>query len=187
MVSMLNQKGANYHKIYHRIYLIMPTSSQESIKNSPFRRHKQDQVFTELSPEVLDHVVERVHDDAERKKHSLIIIDDQTVFLKDLDIQRQLQHLQNNKRHLRCSTWCLTQSYISMPLSIRRLCTHLIMWRQHNKKDFESLFGELVHLEKSVYEDMMEVVYRNKHDFLFVDVQNAKFYRNFNSLEITDE
>jgi len=79
----------------------------------------------ELNFVTLDHIYEQVTEDGEEKLNILLIMDDVTASLKNLDVQILLKKLIYNRRHYRLSIICLVQSYNAMHLPIRKTISHL--------------------------------------------------------------
>lgn len=186
ILGALSSKGPNrvYNKVFHDVYLVQPKSSQASIKKSVFKNHPVEKVYDDLNSEVLDELLELIKDNSEDGHYSLIFIDDFASALKDPDIQRTFTHIVNNRRHLFCSIICVCQSYISVPLPVRKTVSDLILFRSANKKDYISVFSELIHLPKDVADQIVQFVFRKPHDFMYIRVASNEIYRNFNKLHI---
>jgi len=185
-MGLLTTKGAyrQYRKVFHDVYLFMPKHSQSSLKNSPFKNHDEEKIFDTLNYQNLQDVYEKVQASAERDENSLIIFDDMTADLKNHENLKFFMMLINNRRHLRLSIWILVQSYIAIPLNLRKTITDLVMWKPGNKKEYYSLFEELLQMPKDVAEAVTQYTYQKKHDFLFVNTLSGNMYRNFNKLSI---
>ena len=91
-----------------------------------------------------------------------------------------------NRRHLKVSIMILTQYLNSIPLSNRRLISHCFLWKSNNKKEYESIFNELIPMSKKEFEEICRYSFKKKHDFLFLDCDECKMYRNFNLLKFDD-
>ncbi len=74
----------------------------------------------------LDSILEHTRASTKENEFSLVIIDDFGAALEDNEIRHQLKELIWNRRHLRTSIWILVQSYISVPLQLRKAVSHLI-------------------------------------------------------------
>ena len=183
-MSLLTTNGPSrqYRKVFNHILLFMPEHSQSSLKNSPFKNHDPEKIFDELNYENLEEVYARVRSTAEDDQNTLLIIDDMTSDLKNHDILKLFMMLINNRRHLRLSIWILVQSYIAIPLNLRKTISHLCMFKPANKKEYFSLFDELLHLPKQLAEDVTQWVFKKNHDFLMVNVQTGELYKNHNKL-----
>lgn len=173
-----------YRRAFHHIWIVCPQSSLDSMKNNPFARHPRNKCFDQLTQENLEHIEHELEKTAADDEYSLLFLDDVAIALKDKHIQRSLNRLVCNRRHLRLSIIMVSQSYRFMPLSTRRLLTHAIVFRPSNRKESELVHEELVsHLDD--WDSLMKFVYREPHDHLMLDVQRGLMYRNFNSILMT--
>lgn len=182
MLSLIMNKRKLYNKIFDNVQVIMPPASRASVKQSPFKKHHPEKLHDELTYEVLDGVLEGAKELSESRKNTLLIIDDMAAQLKNGEIQKLMQEIINNRRHYRLTMWVLSQSYIATPLAVRKLVSHLAMWKMPNTRETDQVSGELVHLPKDLWRDVQRYAFKAKHDFLFVDTQAGKYYRNFNEL-----
>jgi len=85
---------------------------------------------------------------AEEKISSLLIMDDVTASLKNLEIQMLLKKIIFNRRHSLLSIICLVQNYNAMPLAIRKTISHLACYMPRNKKEMAAIWEELVFPDK---------------------------------------
>jgi hypothetical protein len=188
-LGLLLTKGDSrvYRKVFHNVFVFMPLHSMHSLKKNTFENHDPTKTFHDIDMQSLEKVYAMVQGFAAEEKNSLIVIDDMTADLKNHDNLKFLMMLINNRRHLRLSLWFLVQSYISIPLSLRKVVSHLVMFKPSNKKEYLSLFEELLHLPRHVADAITQYVFKTKHDFLVVDIANGSLYRNFNKLSFLEE
>ena len=149
------------------------------MENNPFEKHEPRKTFDELNLKNLTAIYEMLLTFSEEKKNSLVVLDDVTSDLKSIEVSRLLAKIVQNRRHLKVSIHLLVQSFISVPLGVRKLITHLALFRSNNKKEVGSLADELLFIEKKQLEAVLQYTYKEPHSFLFVDVQNQKYYRKF--------
>lgn len=188
MVSILTQKGKDkiYRGVFNTIYLIIPSHSLASIKSNVFRDHPSDQVYNELSIPTLQSIKAKISADAEQGFTSLIVIDDQTVHLKEKGTEALLRELVFNRRHYRTSIMILAQSYTQMPLAIRKCLSHFVLFKSPNKKEIESVLTELVFKPQHVINEVASHVFKSKHSFLFGVSDTGQLYNKFNKLLLQD-
>ena len=184
LVSLLTARGANkvYRRVFHNLFFIVPENSQASLVNGMFREADPEKVFSELTPRNLEHIKSIVEAEALEGYNSCLVIDDQTAFLKDKANERLLKYLIFNRRHLRLSIFLLAQSYNQLPLSIRKTLSHFTMFAPPNKKEYQSLFDELIFLTKDIADEIVRYVFQNRHDTLMGNTLDGTLYRNFNLL-----
>lgn len=185
-VSLLTTKGKNkiYKNVWHNIIVIMPIHSIQSLKNNPFEDIDQRKVFHELNEDVLDDITNMVCDFSDEDENTLLLIDDFASELKNSNIRKALNTLVNLRRHYKLSIWFLVQHTRFIPLDNRKLIDYLFLFKSSNKKEYDVVFEELLFYPRPVVDAVLRKVYRKKHDFLLVDTQANKLYRNFNLLKI---
>ena len=184
LISLLSAKGANrvYRKVFHNIWFVVPEHSMASVGHSIFRDHDPEKLFHELTVKNLETMKALVEREALEGYNSLLVIDDQTAYLKDRGVERLLRYLIFNRRHLRLSVFLLAQSYNQLPLSIRKTLSHFTMFAPANRKETQSVFEELIFLPKDAADELVRYVFRDKHDTLFGNTLDGSLHRNFNRL-----
>ena len=55
-----------------------------------------------------------------------------------------------------------------------------------SKMEFENLFDELFEQKKDISMDLMRYVFKNPHDYLMLNVDNQKFYKDFDEIIVHD-
>jgi hypothetical protein len=70
---------------------------------------------------------------------NLLIMDDVTTSLKNLDVQMSLKKLIYNRRHYRLSIIYMVQSYNAMSLAIRKMISYLACYKPRNKKELDAI------------------------------------------------
>jgi energy-coupling factor transporter ATP-binding protein EcfA2 len=189
VVSLLTAKGANkaYRKVFHNIYFIIPPNSRASLASKLFQNHPEDKIYDELNPETLQDIHNKVMMESSEGFNSLVILDDVAYALKKKFNEEGLEKLIKNHRHLRTSVWIIGQTFVSLPLSIRKCISHMIMvGKPRNKKEYESVFEELMDMNKNEADAVMRYVFQDKHDQLYMDKWSGNLYRNFNKLNISE-
>lgn len=189
-ISLLTAKGAQrcYRKAFHHVYVICPQHSLHSYANDPFKEHPHEKVFHELNEETLSTIEKRLEETALEDETSLVFIDDCAIQLKDKQNQRILNRLAANRRHLRCSIWIVAQSFRYLPLSTRRLISHMIFFKAGNRKERDLIHEEMLsHIDKNDFDKLYKYCFVDKHDHMMISVSDGGIYKNFNSIEIDSE
>lgn len=178
-----------YRKVFDRVHLIAPSHSLASMKQNYFKDHPRDRIHHTLDGDLLGRIKESAKELREDEDgNTLILIDDMAVHLKNKHVIRELSDIIANRRHYGISLIILIQSYLFLPLIVRKQLTHLCMWKPTNRKEMESVFGELIYLDKDSCSKLHKHVFQDKYDFLYLDINNHNpFHRNFNSLELIDD
>jgi hypothetical protein len=189
LISFLTGKGENkvYRKCFNNILLTMPEQSRASLKNNIFENHPASKMFNELTLETISDIYEQLekavsHDPP---KNTLLILDDVGASLKRKDVQFLLRKIIYNRRHYRVHIVCLVQSYISLPLEVRKLSTNVITFSP-SKAESENLFRELVESKNNMMGEIIKYVFKKHGDYLFINMDSQKLYSNFNEIVIDD-
>jgi hypothetical protein len=187
LISLLAQKGKDriYNKVFDFVYVIMPSQSRNSLKKNIFEKHSEERLFDELTLDNLQKIFKAVEENSLNKKTSLVIYDDVGASLKNNDIQFFLKEMSFNRRHLKLVQIFLIQSWLSIPLSIRKLFSNLIIFKP-NKIEWEKVVEETIEQEKDIALGLLDL-YKNPHDYLFINVTNQKIFYNQDKVEIIDE
>tara|TARA_R100001594_G_scaffold51207_1_gene84551 strand:+ start:7057 stop:7803 length:747 start_codon:yes stop_codon:yes gene_type:complete len=195
LISSLTSKHV-WRKCFSNIFVVMPPSSRASLKKNPFKHLKSDRLYDELDYDTLAEINETIDDqetdeETDERPTNLIIIDDQTQFLKQNDIQRLLRHMVLNMRHKRLSIIILTQYLNAIPLALRKNASNIVLAnRPKNSKEIQSIIGEYMGLEKQKGLDILDYTFKKKYDKLFMNLNEddgVHYYRNFNRLKFDDE
>jgi hypothetical protein len=124
--------------------------------------------------------------ESSEKHYTLLFIDDCASSLKNTNIQKLLQKLVFNRRHLRLSIWIMAQSYNSLPLSLRKNISQAVIFRPCNKREVSTIFDELIYLNKDDQVKVANHVWDTPFNFLFIDTAKGKIFKNFNYLQLDD-
>ncbi len=187
LVSMLSQKGKDkiYYKCFDFVYVIMPSQSRASLKKNIFEKHDPTRLYDDLTIESLQKIYDAVEENSTNKKTSLIVYDDVGAVLKQKDIQLLLKKMSYNRRHLKLVQMFLIQSWISVPLTIRKLFSNLIVFKP-NKIEWERVVEETIEQEKDVALGLLDL-YKLPHDYLFINVNSQRIFYNQDEVIIEDE
>ena len=186
LISILSQKGKDkiYHKVFDFVYVFMPSQSRASLKNNIFEKHHPSRLFDELTMENLHAVFSAIEENSSKGKTSLIIYDDVGAVLKNKDIQLKLKQLSFNRRHMKVVQMFLIQSWLSVPLTIRKLFSNLIVFKP-SKKEWSVVVSETIEQDEDIANALLDL-YKDPHDYLFVNVTGQKLYLNQNEIEILE-
>lgn len=186
MWAMLKNKKI-LNKVYNHLYLFQPQASRASIKNDIFKRHPKEKKFDELSYENLEEVISRIKATPDDET-SAIIFDDMASHLKNKDTLRLFKELIYNRRHLHTSIYFLNQTFFSVPKELRRLFSNIFVFRV-SKNEMKNLFDEVVEDEvvKRLMPEINKVVYDKPFNYLFINTDDQKFYKNFDRIDFNED
>jgi KaiC/GvpD/RAD55 family RecA-like ATPase len=187
LISILSQKGDDkiYHKVFDFVYIFMPSQSRASLKKNIFEKHHPSRLFDELTLQNLQSVYDAIEENSTNKKTSLIVYDDCGAVLKQKEIQMLLKKLSFNRRHLKVVQLFLIQSWLSVPLTIRKLFSNLICFKP-SRKEWSVVVSETLEQDEDV-SDALLGLYKDPHDYLFLSITNQKIYLNQNEVEIIED
>lgn len=184
VTSMLYKNPPNgFCGVFDNIFLFMPSNSRRSLKNNRFDSEiKPENLFDELTLENLTNVWERIKNSDADENH-LILLDDQTAYLKDNDVMKLMNEINYNRRHNHVSIWYLCQNYKAIPKPVRLIFKNLFIFK-NSIEETTDIFKELVEdFDKNKIGPLMKFVYDKPHNFLFVNT-NQVFFKNWDEIII---
>jgi hypothetical protein len=183
LVSLMTGKGRHkvFRKVFDHVLLVMPSSSRQSMKNNVFKNHLKEKMFDELSYSAISAIYSSLLVSTEKKETTLLILDDVGASLKNNEIQTMLRKIIYNRRHLKVHIIVLLQSFMSIPREIRKLLSNIITFKP-SKVEFENLMGEMFEMHRDEALDLMNYVFTEPHDYLFLNVESQRMYKNFDEL-----
>jgi hypothetical protein len=98
-------------------------------------------------------------------------------------VQTILKDIVYNRAHYKCNIIITVQSYVNMPLDIRKLITNLFMFKP-SKVEMELLFSELFESKKDKFMDVMKAAFpvQSKNAFLLLNVTSQRMFTNFDEM-----
>jgi ABC-type dipeptide/oligopeptide/nickel transport system ATPase component len=195
LYSLMKGKKINgirhgYNKVFDKIYVISPTIGNDSIKNDPFKTLPDNQIYRELTLEHLEEIQTELEDNRSNGLNSVLILDDVGSELKKSKaIEKKLTAIIQNRRHLGCSVFILLQKFKDAQTGIRNNMSHFTSFRPKNMGEKDAIIHELFDFNKEESNALMDYVFDDKHNFLYVDLSlrtsgQYQFYKNFNLLSI---
>lgn len=182
------KKNGSYHRKFHNLYLFTPSISFNSIQNHPFENH--DKVYHELNQQTLEELndelisIKEANDEDDEIEYNCVIIDDFASSLKEKDVQRNLNKMLIKARHLNtCFIFCL-QSYIYMPLMLRKQTTYATIFKPKNSEEFLTINKELLQMKEDDAKKLFDYAFKEEYSHLDIDTIENKMYRNFNPLTL---
>jgi len=167
---------------YHNLYLFAPANSIASMKDNIFESIKNQ--YDELTYDNLDEVVNKIKEE-DGKYCNAIIMDDQGAYLKNKETRKLLKMIIFNRRHLRTSIYFLCQTYLSVDREIRKLFSNLFIFKV-SKKELELVFDEHIEEAKDLILPLSKFVFDEKYNFLFINVDSGRLFRNFDEILIDE-
>jgi hypothetical protein len=111
-----------------------------------------------------------------RPPELLIIFDDMIGNLPETKMNSFIE-LFTSGRHYNINIILVTQSYYSIPLVVRRNCTHMIFFEGMSKRDINKLSSDEMPY-KNDFDFYEEYTKLKRFEFMLVDTFNKLYYRN---------
>ncbi len=173
-------------KCFDTIFYICPPNSAGSMEDSIFSKLPEDQIFDELTGDVLDTIIQRAKDREDGDKIA-IIIDDMASQLKNGDVQKALKQIAMNKRHLGIyATFILSQTWKSVPFEVRRLYDNIIVFKV-SPDEMETMFVETLPQYKDYSNAIQKLVYNKPHEYLIINTGSGRLFKKFDEIIINDD
>lgn len=189
LLNLLTKKGSPLHKRYNLIFLISPTANKDEKMRNLMDDIGQDQIFEELTPDVLEHILDVIsmHRESYKNKNPeyCIIYDDCIHMLKQKNNNKKLAEFFTQNRHHKLSNIILLQKWSGyMPTIIRCNLDCLAIYKLQSRKEEESVIEEL-----NGNEDEMKMLYQIATDepfsFLYINQyipNKTRYYKKFDLL-----
>ena len=113
---------------------------------------------------------------------TLIILDDCQKQMKG-ENEKLLLHMINNRRHASLSIWLACQNYISIPKQVRQNLTDMFIFKV-SKVEMGNIFTEHLELSKEVFEKLQQMLFKQPHEFLYLNTLSGRLFRNWDELVI---
>lgn len=190
LFSLLTTKGKDtiYRRVFKNILYVCPPNSRSSIKDNPLADLDADHLFDNLNVEVQDKIIDNKADyekTPDKHYNQLLIIDDCSAFLKDKHNIQMLNELSMNRRHLNLSIILLVQYLVLVPSSVRSQISCVTLFKPSNNKDYDTLRKEFIgNMDKNEFTQFIKFVFKDKHDNLFMNMENNTYYKNLQKILI---
>lgn len=188
MVSLLmNKEPKIWKKQFNWIIVVMPRASRASLKKNIFDEYLDEScLFDSLTEENVDMIVAMIEQNAEQGQQTLLILDDVASALKNGHIAKQLQHLIYAYRHFRLVVTMLVQTLRTIPLSIRKNLTNLVVFHKPRISEWEAITHEFLEMEKEEAKELYSLLFKNKYDWSLINLGSGKVYAKFDEVMIRE-
>jgi GTPase SAR1 family protein len=178
LISLISQtKPKLFRKCYEKVILVMPSHSRMSLKKDPFKNLKGG-IYDDLNEVNIEEIHNKIIENSGNDENTLLILDDQSASLKkNMFIQNELAKLCYNRRHLRLSIYITLQSYITLPLNVRKCVSSIFLFKT-SKKEIEVLFNELFEYSKDTVLKIMNICYDKPHNWIMLNIESQSIFTN---------
>lgn len=188
--SLVCKSGKNLNRKFDKVFIWSP--SMITMDGQPYEMLPDDQKFESATLENIQGVLDEIKDSGDKV---LFIMDDVIADIRGKgkgEIENLLQRIFFNRRHLAgyggsVSIIATSQTYNKIDPKLRKTASHLIQYKPQ-KKEIENIYDDMITLPKKEWLDVLRYVYKKKHDFLYVNLQEEdtkQLHKNFNQLIIS--
>ena len=188
-IAFITQKSPKiYRKTHHHVLICMPKNSINSLKKNPFKQLPEENFYHELTDESISDMYNRIDKYSNEDEKTILFIDDMTASLKSSSfIQQTLKTMVYNRRHLKLNIIITAQSYVNIPLDVRKSILNLIMFKP-SKPEFEKVFEELLESKKDICQKVLRYVFnKGGHNFFFLNVTTQRMFKNWDEIILNDD
>jgi hypothetical protein len=94
----------------------------------------------------------------------------------------RLQKIVTRMRHMRTTIFILQQNFQKMAKFLRELVTNVITFNT-GKSQLTKLFEETVQIDKDKFQALTDIAFRDKNDWIAINVNGARnIYRGFDRI-----
>ena len=174
-----------FKKCFHHMIVFIPSTSRQSIENDIYGKHiPSEDLYDDLNVDNLNEVMDKLEENSSNEEHTLLLIDDFQAALKDPQVINILQKIVTRMRHLRTSIFILNQNFQKLAKFLRELVTNVITFNT-GKSQLNKLFDEVVQLDKQKYQDLIDLAFINKNDWIAINVNGSRnIYRMFDKINL---
>ena len=194
LVQNLTQKGgknAVYNKKFTNVFYISPSLGSMAVKP----KLPEDRQYQSLND--LKEIINRIQTEKDVDGRTLLILDDVAYQLRQGgDTADDIKKIMMNNRHLgralldedgeqlesgAVSSIIVAQKYTSLPRYIRSQITHWCIFPPTSKQELNSIYEDCIHVDRTVFDEMIKRVKKDKYGFMFINTLNSKVFNKFNS------
>jgi len=180
LISLLKSKPL-MRKVFENILIFIPPSSRSSIDGDFWSQNlPAENIYDELNEANLEDAYMKCKANSKDGYKSLIIFDDVQKDFKG-ESEKLLQNICNNRRHDRISIIFAVQSYKALSKTARNALTNLIIFKV-NKSQMKDIFDEQIETMKDKFEEILNVAYKNPHEFLAIDTGTQRLFNNWDEV-----
>ena len=168
-------------KVYDRIYIFQPEQSRASMKDKLFDQLPEDQKFDELTFENLQYI----KDTLDPEENVCILFDDMGAYLKNNETRKLLKEIIMNRRHYHISIYFLVQTWYSIEKDVRKLFSNLFVFKC-SRHEMLNITSEMIEQHNDKIGEIVKIVYDKPHNFLFVNVDSQRMFKNWDEMIFED-
>lgn len=170
------------NKVFDKVFLFQPSASRASMSDKLFDRIPDDQKYEELTLENLIDAESKLSEDG----NNVILMDDQTAYLKNKETLKKLKELVFNRRHKHLSIYFLVQTWYSVPKEIRKMFSNIFIFKV-SKNEMTAIFDEVIEHNMDYVLPLLKLVYDKPYQYLFVNTDSQRLFKGFDEIVLGDD
>lgn len=189
LISLLkNKKPKIFRKMYNHVIVVMPRASRNSLKHNLFDKHLPEEcLFDSLDEQSIHDISVMIQENASEGQDTLLIMDDVGSALKDGGVVRELQHLIYAYRHFRVNICILTQTLKTLPLSIRKNLSNLVVFHLPKNLEWNAMTEEFLEMDKDKSMELRKFLFDEKHTWALINLSSGKIYKKYDEVIYKDD
>lgn len=162
-----------------------------SLHTAPDIDLPEEQLHDTFDPEDFQRMVDKLYED---DKHTLFFLDDMMTEIST-NLPAFMKAVANRRHASRSGGGSLTlafvtQDYIQIPRPLRKMVTHIALFRTQNMREVDTVYQELFSfLKKEDFLKILETCWDVKHGFMWANFKKPRrdmFYCGFDKVELPE-
>ena len=98
--------------------------------------------------------------------------------LKNPQLLKLFNQIISNRRHYKCSIWCLSQVYNAIQLSNRKTINYLVLYKLKNKKEIKSVYEEMITgITNDEFVGILDFAFDKSYNWLMKSQDNNTYWK----------
>jgi len=183
---LINLVKTLFKKCFHNIYVVMKETSRMSLDNNIFDNNlPEEQLYEDLTPEVLNELYEKIKSNAKNGEYSLLILDDQQSEMKNPLVVKTLKKMVANQRHLHLVNMIILQNYQALDKSIRKIINNLIFFKM-DKGQNQDIMEEAIPFKKDQFEEIIKIGFQEPYSWIFINLNTGRTFKMWDEIMLKD-
>lgn len=180
---LMNIKPKIWKKQFENIIVVMPKASRNSLKNNIFDKYvDESNLYDDLTEQTIDQITEQITENASEGYNTLLIMDDVASALKNPYIAKKLQHLVYAYRHYKTVILLLVQTLKTIPLSIRKNLSNLVVFHKPRLSEWDSITEEFLEMDKKESQKLYDLIFDKKYGWGLINLNSGRIFKEFDEV-----
>jgi hypothetical protein len=156
----IKNKRQSYKGLFNRIIFVTPQISDFQVDAF----NELPDVYSELTIELLDEIEAICQEEYDNNEQTLIVFDDMGSKMREsVKVQKKLENLCWNHRHMGVSVFFCVQTYVSLSPGMRKSARLLTLFAMDSMSERDMIFNDLP-IPKDSHDALYKYVFDNKAD-----------------------